>query len=150
MATLKKKLCWNCEGRVSLEEENCPYCAVYIGPAVDEKKEQKRSFNPPYRVVDTEDQAPPASPYGKEEPEEHKETDALDLSIAKNDFKKTVFPLILFSSGTLFLLFGFVLWIFSEQGSLTLSWSSEYWYAYILSALVMLFIGWRSMHKFAL
>jgi hypothetical protein len=28
----KKKMCWNCEGNISLEEDVCPYCRASIIP----------------------------------------------------------------------------------------------------------------------
>ncbi len=35
----KKKLCWNCEGNVSLEQEICPYCRASIVPSIDDGQE---------------------------------------------------------------------------------------------------------------
>ena len=144
-ATPKKKLCWNCEGRVSLAEENCPYCAVYLGPAPDENGESKDILAPPYRLVESEDETVPASPYASEKEEEEEE---VDLSVAKADIKEVVLPLSLLSAGTLFFLFGLVLLVFSNQGVLTLTWNGDYWYFYLIFALPMLFFGWRSLKRF--
>jgi hypothetical protein len=144
-ATPKKKLCWNCEGRVSLAEENCPYCAVYLGPAPDENGESKDILAPPYRLVESEEETVPASPYASEKEEEKEE---VDLSAAKTDIKEVVLPLSLLSAGTLFFLFGLVLLVFSNQGVLTLTWNGDYWYFYLISAVPMLFFGWRSLKRF--
>lgn len=32
----KKKMCWNCEGNISLEEDVCPYCRAAIIPRGEE------------------------------------------------------------------------------------------------------------------
>jgi hypothetical protein len=44
-AVPKKKLCWNCEGNVSREIDNCPYCGVYLHAA---ELEENSSWNPSY------------------------------------------------------------------------------------------------------
>lgn len=147
-AILKKKLCWNCEGRVSLEEENCPYCAVYLGPAPGEEGDQD-ILAPPYRLVESEEEEKvPQSPYAveQEEEEEGKETE-IDLSGAKRDLKKVIVPLALLSAGSLFFLFGLILLIFSSQGVFTLSWNAKYWYFYLVFALPLLLFGWKSLQR---
>ena len=147
--TPKKKLCWNCEGRVSLEEENCPYCAVYLGPAPDENGESKDILAPPYRIVETDEENVPPSPYKSELPEEQPaEEETTDLTVAKKDTKEVVLPLALLSAGSLFFLFGLILLLFSEHGVFTLTWNGEYWYFYLIFALPMLFFGWRALQKF--
>ncbi len=149
-ATQKKKLCWNCEGRVSLEEENCPYCAVYLGPAPDEGVKQD-VLAPPYRLVETEEeesQKAPASPYEMEEQLAQAVQDVPELEETKNDLKQVIFPVAFLSAGSLFLLFGLILLMFSDQGTLTLSWNAEYWYVYLVFALPALFLGWRALSRF--
>jgi len=151
MATPKKKLCWNCEGRVSLEEENCPYCAVYLGPAPDSKGGSRDNFSPPYRLVESEEEvsSPPPSPYASKthDADEIEDVDSLDIMKTKSGVRQFALPLGLLSGGTLFLIFGCVLWMFSENGVLTLTWSGDYWYIYIGGSLPMLFVGWRLMQN---
>lgn len=142
--TQKKKLCWNCEGRVSFEEENCPYCSVYLGPTIDEEGKQD-ALAPPYQIVeDEEEQDIPESPYqlGEEQLEEK----APELDEAASDLRQVVLPMGMLSAGSLFFLFGLMLLIFSDQGgTLTLSWSADYWYIYVLLALPALLFGWVSL-----
>lgn len=144
--TPKKKLCWNCEGRVSLEEENCPYCAVYLGPAPNENGTSKDILAPPYRLVESEEDTIPSSPYS-DASEESTSEEETDFSVAKSDMKDVVLPLGLLSAGSLFFLFGLVLYIFSENGVFTLSWNGEYWYYYLVMAFPMLFVGWRALQR---
>lgn len=146
-ATQKKKLCWNCEGRVSFEEENCPYCSVYLGPAPDVDGKQD-ALAPPYRLVEAEDeQEAPESPYPLQD-EASQEEEVPNLEIAKSDMKDVVLPLGLLSAGSLFFLFGLMLLVFSDHGTLTLSWNADYWYFYVLLALPALLIGWVSLGRF--
>ncbi|NGX42295.1 MAG: hypothetical protein K940chlam7_00573 [Chlamydiae bacterium] len=143
-ATQKKKLCWNCEGRVSLEEENCPYCAVYVGPSPDEN--EKDILAPPYRIVDSEDEEVPSSPYAVDEEQEEEEVE-VQLSETRSDLKKIVLPLCLLSAGSMLFLFGLILLLFSNHGVFTVSWNSEYWYLYLVFALPMAFFGWRVLRN---
>ncbi|MGZ3633930.1 MAG: hypothetical protein ACXWM7_06595 [Parachlamydiaceae bacterium] len=46
----KKKLCWNCEGNVSLYEDTCPYCRASILPQIDSNQEE----NPTEKKESTE------------------------------------------------------------------------------------------------
>lgn len=140
----KKKLCWNCEGRVSLSEENCPYCAVYLGPAPDENGENGDILAPPYRIVDgEEEEAAPRTPYLEEAAEGEQV-----LSGTKTDLREVVIPLGLLSAGSLALLFGILMLVFSQHGEFTLRWNGEYWYFYLLLSVPMLLFGWRALQRF--
>lgn len=142
MTTPKKKLCWNCEGRVSLEAENCPYCAVYLGPAPNEKSGYT-SFAPPYKIVEAEESQEEQKEMRTSPQEAVAEQEMPDTSIAKRDFKSVILPLTMLSAGTLFLIFGLTLYLFAEHGFLTLSWNGDQWYFYVICALPMLFYAWK-------
>lgn len=149
-ATQKKKLCWNCEGRVSFEEENCPYCSVYLGPAPDDGGKQD-ALAPPYRLVEAEDeQDTPESPYQMHEdlPQDDEE-EVPELETTKSDLKDVALPLGLLSAGALFFLFGLMLLIFSDHGTLTLSWNADYWYLYVILALPAFLLGWVSLGRYS-
>ena len=145
--TQKKKLCWNCEGRVPLDSENCPYCAVYLGPAPNDK-DGRGVLTPPYKIVETEDQEEvvpePLFSANKEEPQKENPPSFVD---SNSSVSQVLLPLALLSGGALFSLFGFILFLFSEKGTLNLQWNGEYWYLYLTFALPMLVFGWRSLPK---
>lgn len=148
----KKKLCWNCGGNASLEDEHCHYCGVYLSPLpLDGKVDENSLFKPPYRLDEVEeDQDVPPSPYAPEQeeidqtnPQEptKKEKQSVDLS------KEIVLPIFLLLSGMVFLFFSLALLLFSQNGVLTLTWSGSYWAFYMGFALLMLFLGWRTLQK---
>ncbi len=146
-STQKKKLCWNCEGRVSFTEENCPFCGVYLSPSPSSKEGE---LVPPYKMVNEEDHIP-ASPYASKEDKKIVEK-ALPIEVSEESASQEVFKklLIALSSlilGTGLLLFAIVLALFSENGSLILRWEATYWYAYLILALPMLFLGWCAVQK---
>lgn len=148
--TQKQKICWNCEGRVSLEEENCPYCAVYLGPAPG--KGDWDMLAPPYRIVDNQDEegkgTVPPSPYTRETDGKNNEQDEAEAAAVRSEMQKVVYPLILLSGGAMGFLFGFVLLFFSQEGLFTLSWNANYWYVYLGAALPMLAGGWKALKRF--
>jgi hypothetical protein len=149
----KKKLCWNCEGSVSLSAESCPYCGVSVAGLPPEMSTDLPT--PPYRLVNaTQESAIPVAPYLDEtELEEEESAEELSEDIAEladkageEDTKKTVGILALLFAGSVFLLFGFALFLFSDEGYLTLHWNASYWFVYLLLALPLLFFGLRSLN----
>jgi hypothetical protein len=146
-ATQKKKLCWNCEGRVPLDSENCPYCAVYLGPAPNDK-DARSVLAPPYKIIETEDheEVVPEPPFVPSK--ENSENERLPSLVDSNpNITQVILPLALLSGGALFSLFGFILFLFSEKGMLNLKWNGEYWYLYLIFAFPMLIFGWKSLPK---
>lgn len=158
----KKKLCWNCEGNVSFQEENCPYCGVYLSPSdentLDEEVEDL--FAPPYRTEGEEEESEdhvPASPYGiyEEEEEEQQpvnyEFSSADVKEAikasSDEVKRVIMPLSLLLSGTVFFLFGLALFLFSRKGVFILQWNGCYWYLYLAFGLIALMVGWRALSQ---
>jgi hypothetical protein len=154
-ATTKKRLCWNCEGNVPLNLENCPYCSVYLNPSSrDDSKDEEEDLAPPYRLVtSSEDQKVPASPFSNLEPENPKDENIkatgniADASATLNDVKIVAMPLTLLLAGSIFFLFSLLMLLFSERGLLTLQWNGSYWYVYLIIALPMLFFGWKSLRN---
>lgn len=136
--TTKKKICWNCEGNVSVHEENCPYCAVYIGPA--EPVEEEAVLTAPYQM--TQQEEVPYAPYAS-----HGRIDEQTASSdeAPSDLKEMAISTALFSGGAIFFLFGLILLLFSQGGGVSLTWKSDYWYVYFLLSLPMLWFGWKKL-----
>ncbi|MCB1111290.1 MAG: zinc ribbon domain-containing protein [Chlamydiia bacterium] len=140
----KKKLCWNCEGSVTFEEENCPYCGVYLSPSSPSDFNDASGLMPPYRIDDdAEEEELPPPPYKQDEVSEAESIEEADGS---GDLRAVVIPLSLLLSGSVFFLFGLVLLLFSNNGTFTLSWSTAFWYVYFAAGVVMLFFGWRALH----
>lgn len=148
----RTKLCWNCEGRVSLEEKNCPFCAVYLNNDLDSDEDQEQDYlDPPYNMNTSEDhQNIPSSPYGDKNSEvmpqkAQKQTDVQEGNDFIDDMKHVVIPLSLLLFGSVFFLFGMVLFLFSQNGVFTLHWNGAYWFIYQLIAIPFLIFGWKSL-----
>jgi sporulation protein YlmC with PRC-barrel domain len=145
--TQKKKLCWNCEGRVTLAQENCPYCGVYLSPTT-EGDGKDANLIPPYKMA--KDEEVPASPYkGKavETASAERVATVEDVVLPKDDVRNLIVTMAMLIMGSGLFLFSIVLMFFSEDGSFELRWQSENWYIYLLLSLPMLFMGWRYLQQ---
>lgn len=145
MATkVKKKLCWNCDGEVSWQQENCPYCAVYLNPNGEESANEL--FDPPYNLEEPEEESvPPPSPYTTTTVENVASASIpndVQKPLEKNeDIKSAFLPLTLLLSGIVFLFFGMALMFFSRNGVLTLRWDGTYWFVYVFLGAALLTYG---------
>lgn len=149
----KKKLCWNCEGRVGFSEEHCPFCGVYLSPTSTPGEESQGEAEdqlpqPPYQLDGEQiDDHVHDSPYQEHLPgQQERQAGLSETALASHeDLRKMVTPMGTLLAGSIFFLFGLVLLLFSKDGKLTLQWSSDYWYVYLIISLGMLFWGWRSL-----
>lgn len=143
-------MCWNCEGRVAFSDENCPYCGVYLSTSslINPQNENATPIAP-YRS--SSDQSIPASPYtlNKEDEEKIEEDSATSLQeeALNPSHKNSLLPVVLLLSGSIFLVFGLILLVFANQGTLTLQWNASYWFIYLGLAVIFLFAGWRSLYS---
>jgi hypothetical protein len=146
----KKKLCWNCEGNVSVVEETCPYCGVSIVPASLDNPSTR--FSPPYNPSSVHEGAIPRSPYAPQEDKESGNSEKLPAEVEENEesleeFKKVLISVCLLLAGSVFFLFGLALALFSRDGLLILQWNGNLWYIYTGLSLAMLLLGWRALLK---
>lgn len=144
---VKTKLCWNCEGTVSLAEETCPYCGVSVIPATLDGSYD--GFAPPYRSSVSQEEMSHESPYDLGGGE-GKSTLVEEVSVADapaDESKRVVFAAVALLAGSVFFLFGLVLFLFSHHGVFTLQWNAHYWYFYLAFSLPLLILGWRVLSK---
>ena len=145
-AVPKKKLCWNCEGNIAKEIDNCPYCGVYVhSPDLDENS----GWNIPYVNNSKREEIP--SPlyqiHGENDLESEDSSDKVgETSQAPSmalQFKEDILPVLLLMSGSIFFLFGIVLFLFSDNGTLTLQWNGNQWPYFLLLSLPCVYFGWK-------
>lgn len=143
-ATPKKKLCWNCEGRVALSEENCPFCGVYLSSsALINQADENSTHIAPYQNIN--DQTIPDSPYSNKNENEDSLSSEDSLEESHSTSKSSLLALTLLLAGSIFFIFGLILLVFARQGTLTLQWNASYWFVYLGMSVILLFMGWRSL-----
>ena len=167
-AKAKKKLCWNCEGNVSKEALNCPYCGVYLHPTSnssedrdDNEKESEQAPLPSKSAKKGNKEAPHQPLYtpsddSSDEPEqtstrptplEAKVKAEIPNTTGSHHLNNITLSLLCLLAGSLLLLFGIILFLFSHNGTFTLRWNGDMWYLYLLTALPLLFLGWQALQK---
>ena len=152
-STIKKKLCWNCEGRVTQQEEHCPYCGVYIDGTLHSQNQVDDEDDGKEDALQSDDNQPHKPPYTPDGVKSQ-ETMAAQVkapmfslpALSMGKMKSDLLPLILLLSGSVFLLFGLALLMFEENGVFYLEWDASWWYAYLLIALPALLFGWRFLN----
>jgi magnesium-transporting ATPase (P-type) len=154
-AVPKKKLCWNCEGNVSREIDNCPYCGVYLHAS----EEEDSDWNPSYRSSSKTEEIP--SPLYQiqqeneiDQQESSHEKDLLEenehsfaLTSLFTQLKQDIFPILFLMAGSIFFLFGVVLVLFSQNGTFTLQWQERDGIYFLLVALPLIGFGWRFLQQ---
>lgn len=153
-AVPKKKLCWNCEGNVSRQTDNCPYCGVYLHGAEEEAED---SWNPTYRLTPLPKEEDDALPPVKEKTSKTRSEDASednvdqisfqDVSLILDHLKKDVLPIFLLLFGSSFFIFGTILFLFSHEGTLTLQWKGENWIYFLFLGIPALYFGWYFLQE---
>lgn len=148
---IKTKLCWNCEGSVSRAAENCPYCAVYLSPEGEDLNDDPAP-RAPYKLEKNVGSDIPKAPYNPANASSNEENSEGDVQEATLDqpisgFQATFLPLIFLTTGLISLFFSLMLFLFSENGKLTLQWDGDMWYVYALFSLPLLFAGWRYLEQ---
>lgn len=139
----KKKLCWNCEGSVDKEAENCLFCGVYLHPEEIKNKKKEvddEDFTPIYQEEEISDEPSSSSSPLKEEP-------SIENLLSKT-YSSTLLPTLFLLSGSFFFLFGLILYLFSKDGVFSLQWNGNFWFLYLFISLPLLFMGWRALSSF--
>lgn len=154
-AVPKKKLCWNCEGNVARNIDNCPYCGVYLHST--ESEEGGYLWNLSYRpkqaeeddASNTQDQNSADALDLPQDKMPSSETEEFSFSFSQTllQFKKDLLPVLLLMSGSLFFLFGAVLFLFSDGGHLTLQWEEDNWVYFIGFSIPATYFGWKLIQQ---
>lgn len=156
---LKKMLCWNCDGNVTKETDNCPYCGVYLHGAESDK--ESSIWSPSYRPTHNQEASVSSPAYQETEnvSEEPETTDTPEqvlinkpsinpnLKQAFQHLQKEFFPLIFLMAGSVFFLFGIIILLFSHEGTFTLQWKEDLWIYFIGISLLSGFCGWYFYQK---
>ena len=144
----KRKLCWNCEGNISRELDNCPYCGVYVHSA---DFEGSSYWNPSYTPQESLESVPPPLYSVQESVSEESLHVSNDNSLFWSDLflilKQEVFPVLFLMSGSVFFLFGLILFLFARDGTLTLRWDGSLWSMFALLSVPSLWMGWSLLHR---
>lgn len=145
----RQKLCSNCDGEIDLDVIVCPYCAADLR---EEKPEQQLTTTParPLNGTQMSESLYPSSFPVHEESEVPPEKEAVAESLPSETEENphlTLQAALLFSVGVQLFILGFLLVLFSHQGSVLLKWDARLWFLYVFASIPFLIFGYRSLTK---
>ena len=118
--TKETKLCWNCEGVVDRSSENCIYCGVYLHPEKEDLQEEQKDVStaPLYTPQDQEDED--YEPHYQSEDDQKIIYEEINAEEAKKDassedIRGVILPHVFLLAGSVFMLFGLILYFFSKD-----------------------------------
>lgn len=167
----RQKICSNCDGRIAIDSEHCPYCGTLAtampreetsepAPLFDHQSIQDSLtslYTPPYSNKST-----PSMKQDKMRPKpitKENHDNQLSASLGKYNYsqsslpvidteekseeKSSFSPLLFLLLGSNMLVIGLLQLFFSEGGILRLEWKSKYWFVYCLIAIPVLLMGYK-------
>ncbi|NCF70135.1 MAG: hypothetical protein GWP59_00385 [Chlamydiales bacterium] len=167
------KVCWSCDGKVSNQSVQCPYCGAHLGTqqesslgvnsqAQSSYTSEDASQKPRYQQVKTvssEDNFTPlySQSTGESSSEDSFERQSFQQASPEASASKhyeeaqasgsvkemLAFSLLLVAMGLF--LFSIILFLFSKDGYLVLKWKSSYWLFCLLLSIPVFFFGWRAL-----
>lgn len=146
----KKKLCWNCEGNVSLDDEACPYCGVSLDVSpLAGTDPNTHAFASPFKPSTPSEPIIPKAPYAMHSESKEATIPTEEPDFALSDLHRTLLTLLSLSLGTILIIFGAILFLFSDaHGIFTLHWHGTYWYLYLVVGLPLIYFGWKTLQDF--
>lgn len=167
------KVCWSCDGKVSNQSVQCPYCGAHLGTQQEsslginsqsnsnyasKESAQKPRYQQVKSVGSEESFTPLYSQHSSGSSSENSFEDqsfqqpSSEAPVSKNyeeaqasgSVKEMLaFSLLLVAMGLF--LFSIILFLFSKDGYLVLKWKSSYWLLCLLLSIPVFFFGWRAL-----
>ena len=166
----RQKMCSNCDGRIPVEAENCPYCAVDLKEAAVKTSHQSiqdsltalytppyaKNSNPPRQQQQTfsfQSLQTPKDPmvekrFNSSSPSLGAPMIPADSNADANaqENRNGFWPILFLSIAANLLMLGLLQFFFSDNGFLRLEWDSSYWYIYCLTALPLFYFGFKKVN----
>jgi len=143
----RQKMCYNCEGEIDLDVIVCPFCAADLR---EEKPEQQRpSYNPTSTVkhLNTQQSLYPPHYVAKPVSQEQTPPEEAPMTESFEEEKSVIGPTILLTLGAQLLLFGLLMFFFSEKGVMVLKWDARFWFLYLFASVPLLIFGYKSLSR---
>jgi len=142
MKKSEKRICWNCDGDVSLHFTDCPYCGVDLTQVPEHHITHHKELGDPFQTADVKSLLKGQDPF-------HADIKK-DLGISQNKLenssgKQDWLGMVLLLPGVVLCLFALFLLVFAEEGRLVLEWDQHLAYLYFLGAVPLVFLGWCSL-----
>ena len=145
----RQKICPQCDGRISLDADLCPYCATDQSKVLvssNHHQSLQNSLTTPYAPLYTAKTLKPVN----EPMVERKINTTMGAptipsapETVSKESKGIFTPILLLSLAGNILTIGLLQLLFSDRGFLRLEWDSSYWFLYCLAALPLFYLGYK-------
>ncbi len=152
------KLCPHCDGQIDLDVIACPYCGNDVSSVDQEEEEQyytsyndrfNQSLSPKETLASL--YPPPYQPkvfdHSQEGSQEEFKENYQEEKAIENNKEIRFFPVFLLSLGVTFLGFSLLLFFFSKNGTLTLSFNGKLWPVFVFISVLSMYAGLRFFNK---
>lgn len=166
----RQKMCTNCDGRIPLDANLCPYCSSEQGTSgqvyLQHKSIQESLtslYPPPYaaknannvkeQFIKNPEYAKPQEPMSERRYQQTTPSSSPNIHLDHTEEQQTsaekssFWPLLLLSIGANIFVIGVLQLFFSDNGLLTLQWDSQYWFVYCLGALPLFYFGFKKANS---
>ncbi len=138
----RRKLCWECGGEVPQSAEQCPFCGAAFEVVSTEEGETDAFFSQSSGSADFYSDSEPPKPLYQPIDESVPQEEVSDEEEEKADgsARQQLICLCFLIPGFALLLFGIIMFFFSQEGYLTLKWDASWgMFIFALSALFIYF-----------
>lgn len=161
----RQKMCTQCDGRIPIEAQECPYCSAEQLEQAQEAdlfsnhQSLQASLNSlysplyPTKPPGTSIASVQADSLKKPESSAYKEVSSKGPQMPQEGIvaeqpaqdKNYFLPILTLSLAANFLVLGLLQCFFSDNGKLTMEWDSNYWFIYLLSSIPLFFFGYKKL-----
>lgn len=160
----RQKMCTQCDGRVPVEAQECPYCsAEFHEPPQEESSTLFKSqtlqdsltslYAPPYGVKPSYSiSSTPQEPLKKTSQDTFREVPAKSpempiQSQEETEAKSNFTPILILFAASNCLILGLLQALFSSNGRLTMEWDASYWFIYCVISIPLFFFGYKKLSQ---
>lgn len=161
----RQKMCTQCDGRIPIEAQECPYCSAeqLERPSEPDLFSNHQSiqaslsslYSPPYgaKQPGTSIASIQADSFKKAESSAYKEVSSKGPQIPQEGVmveepvqdKSCFWSILTLSLAANFFILGMLQCFFSDNGKLTMQWDSDYWFIYLLFSIPLFFFGYKKL-----
>lgn len=138
----RRKLCWECGGEVPESAEQCPFCGAAFEVESADASDTDAFFSQSHASADYYSDSEPPRPLYQPIDEGASQEEGFSSEEDKSDgaSRQQLICLCLLIPGFALLLFGIIMFFFSQEGYLTLKWDASWgMFIFALSALFIYF-----------
>lgn len=138
----RRKLCWECGGEVPQSAEQCPFCGAGFEVVNSAESDTDTFFSQSSKNTDFYSDSEPPKPLYQPIDERAPQEEGLDEEEEKSSgsARQQLICLCFLIPGFALLLFGIIMFFFSQEGYLTLKWDASWgMLIFALSALCIYF-----------